>query len=262
MSTWVPTAYRTHTLGEIQSNGAELVDQEVTVSGFMEANRGKGAICFVDLRDGTGITQIFLKKDNIGEEALDMVQRMTRESTLQFTGTVSEKRPPKTKEGEPVPPPAYEVIATSVNVIARAEAPLPLGVTDTVHVALDTRLDNRFLDLRRSHVNAMFHLRGKILQYGREALINEGFFETHTPKIVATATEGGTDLFPMMYFDTPAFLNQSPQLFKQLCMSGGLERVFEIGPAFRAEKHDTYRHLNEFISFDIECSWAQCANCR
>jgi aspartyl-tRNA synthetase len=123
-------------------------------------------------------------------------------------------------------------------------------------VALDTRLDNRFLDLRRSHVNAMFHLRGKILQYGREALINEGFFETHTPKIVATATEGGTDLFPMMYFDTPAFLNQSPQLFKQLCMSGGLERVFEIGPAFRAEKHDTYRHLNEFISFDIECSWA------
>ena len=139
MSTWVPTAYRTHTLGEIQSNGAELVDQEVTVSGFMEANRGKGAICFVDLRDGTGITQIFLKKDNIGEEELDMVQRMTRESTLQFTGTVSEKRPTKTKEGEPVPPPAYEVIATSVNVIARAEAPLPLGVTDTVHVALDTR---------------------------------------------------------------------------------------------------------------------------
>ena len=256
MSTWVPTAYRTHTLGEIQSKGAELIDQEVTVSGFMEANRGKGAICFVDLRDGTGTTQIFLKKDNIGEEELDMVQRMTRESTLQFTGTVSEKRPPKTKEGEPTPPPAYEVIATSVNVIARAEAPLPLGVTDTVHVALDTRLDNRFLDLRRSHVNAMFHLRGKILQYGREALINEGFFETHTPKIVATATEGGTDLFPMMYFDTPAFLNQSPQLFKQLCMSGGLERVFEIGPAFRAEKHDTYRHLNEFISFDIECSWA------
>ena len=73
---------------------------------------------------------------------------------------------------------------------------------------------------------------------------------------MATATEGGTDLFPMTYFDTPAFLNQSPQLFKQLCMSGGLERVFEIGPAFRAEKHDTYRHLNEFISFDIESSWS------
>jgi aspartyl-tRNA synthetase len=87
-------------------------------------------------------------------------------------------------------------------------------------------------------------------------LNSEGFIETHTPKIVATATEGGTDLFPMTYFETPAYLNQSPQLFKQLCMSGGLERIYEIGPAFRAEKHDTYRHLNEFISFDIECSWA------
>ena len=255
MSTYVATHYRTHTLGEIQSNGAELVDKEVTVAGFMEANRGKGAICFVDLRDGTGKTQIFLKGDNVGDEALDMVQRMTRESTLQFTGTVSQKRPPPAKEGEPTPPPAYEVVASSVTLIARAEAPLPLGVTDTVHVALDTRLDNRFLDLRRAHVAAMFRLRGKVLQYGREALINEGFFETHTPKIVATATEGGTDLFPMKYFDIPAFLNQSPQLFKQLCMSGGLERVFEIGPAFRAEKHDTYRHLNEFISFDIEGAW-------
>ena len=256
MTTWVPTSYRTHTLGQIQDLGADLIGQEVTVAGFMEANRGKGAICFVDLRDGTGTTQIFLKGDNVGDETLDMVQRMTRESTLQFTGTVSQKRPPKTKEGEPTPPPAYEVVATSAVVIARAEAPLPLGVTDTVHVALDTRLDNRFLDLRRAQVSAMFKLRGKVLQYGREALISEGFFETHTPKIVATATEGGTDLFPMMYFDTPAFLNQSPQLFKQLCMSGGLERVFEVGPAFRAEKHDTYRHLNEFISFDIECSWA------
>ena len=256
MSNYVPTHYRTHTLGEIQSEGADLLDTTVTVAGFMEANRGKGAICFVDLRDGTGKTQIFLKADNVGEEALDMVQRMTRDSTLQITGKVSEKRPPKLKEGETPPPPTYEVVADSVTVIAKAEAPLPLGITDTVHVELDTRLDNRFLDLRRAHIAAMFRLRGKVLQYGREALISEGFFETHTPKIVATATEGGTDLFPMQYFDTPAFLNQSPQLFKQLCMSGGLERVFEIGPAFRAEKHDTYRHLNEFISFDIECSWS------
>ena len=93
---------------------------------------------------------------------------------------------------KPLPPPAFEVVTSAVTVISEVEAPLPLDVTDTVHVALDTRLDNRFLDLRRSHVNAMFHLRGKILQFGREALINEDFFETHTPKIVATATEGGT----------------------------------------------------------------------
>ena len=253
---WHPTNYRTHTLGQIQSEGSELIGQEVTIAGFLHASRGKGAICFADLRDGTGMTQIFAKSDSLGEEKLSLLQSLNRESTIQVTGTVAEKRPPKVKEGETPPPPAYEVLVSDVHVIASAEAPLPLGVTDTVSVGLDTRLDNRFLDLRRAHVNAMFRLRGKVLQYGREHLINEGFVETHTPKIVATATEGGTDLFPMQYFDTPAYLNQSPQLFKQLCMSGGLERVFEVGPAFRAEKHDTYRHLNEFISFDIECSWA------
>ncbi len=127
MTTWVPTAYRTHTLGELQTKGADLVGEEVTVIGFLEANRGKGAICFVDLRDGTGKTQIFLKADAVGEEALDTVQRMTRESTLQFTGTVALKRPPKVKDGEPTPPPAYEVLASSVSVIARAEAPCRWG---------------------------------------------------------------------------------------------------------------------------------------
>ena len=122
------------------------------------------------------------------------------------------------------------MLASSISVIAEAEAPLPLGVTDTVGVGLDTRLDNRFLDLRRAHVNAMFRLRAKVLQYGREHLITEGFIETHTPKIVATATEGGTDLFPMTYFDTPAFLNQSPQLFKQLCMSGAWNASLRSAP--------------------------------
>ena len=240
----MPTHYRTHTLGEIQTNGADLIDTVVTVAGFMEANRGKGAICFVDLRDGTGKTQIFLKADNIGEEALDMVQRMTRESTLQFTGKVSEKRPPKLKEGETPPPPAYEVIAESVVVIAKAEAPLPLGVTDTVHVELDTRLDNRFLDLRRAHIAAMFRLRGKVLQYGREALINEGFFETHTPKL-SQLPQRVELIYSMQYFDTSFSTNHhscSSNYACQVAREGGLNY-----PAFRAEKHDTYRHLNELF---------------
>ena len=104
-------------------------------------------------------------------------------------------------------------------------------------------------------MNAMFQLRSKVLQYGRDHLIKEGFQEINSPKIIAAAAEGGTNLFPMKYFETEAYLSQSPQLYKQLAVLGGLERVFEIGPAFRAEKHDTYRHLNEFISFDIEGAW-------
>ena len=254
-SGWMPTAYRSHTIGEVASGGAEMIGEEVTISGYAETVRGRGAICFLMLRDGTGKIQAFLKRDNMDESIFDSIQSATRESTIQVTGTVAQKRPPKVAEGEPVPPPEYEVSVTSASILANAATPLPVGITDEVNVGLDVRLDNRHLDLRREHVNAMFQLRSKVLQYGRDHLISEGFQEINTPKIIAAAAEGGTNLFPMKYFETNAYLSQSPQLYKQLAVLGGLERVFEIGPAFRAEKHDTYRHLNEFISFDIEGAW-------
>ena len=254
-SGWMPTAYRSHTIGEVASGGAEMIGEEVTISGYAETVRGRGAICFLLLRDGTGKIQAFLKRDNMDESIFDSIQSATRESTIQVTGTVAQKRPPKVAEGEPVPPPEYEVSVTSASILANAAPPLPVGITDEVNVGLDVRLDNRHLDLRREHVNAMFQLRSKVLQYGRDHLISEGFQEINTPKIIAAAAEGGTNLFPMKYFETDAYLSQSPQLYKQLAVLGGLERVFEIGPAFRAEKHDTYRHLNEFISFDIEGAW-------
>jgi len=254
-SGWKPTAYRSHTIGDVTSGGADMIGDEVTISGYAETVRGRGAICFLMLRDGTGKIQAFLKRDNMDEGVFDAIQSATRESTIQVTGTVAQKRPPKVAEGEPVPPPEYEVSVTSAAILADAATPLPVGVTDEVNVGLDVRLDNRHLDLRREHVNAMFQLRSKVLQYGRDHLISEGFQEINTPKIIAAAAEGGTNLFPMKYFETDAYLSQSPQLYKQLAVLGGLERVFEIGPAFRAEKHDTYRHLNEFISFDIEGAW-------
>ena len=254
-SEWRPTAYRSHTIGEVASNGADMIGSEVTVAGYAETVRGRGGVCFLMLRDGTGHIQAFLKRDNMDESLFGSIQSATRESTIQVTGTVAQKRPPKVAEGEPVPPPEYEVNVTAAAVLADAAAPLPVGVTDDVHVGLDVRLDNRHLDLRRAHVNAMFQLRSKVLQYGRDHLISEGFQEINTPKIIAAAAEGGTHLFPMKYFEPEAYRSQSPQLYKQLAVLGGLERVFEIGPAFRAEKHDTYRHLNEFISFDIEGAW-------
>ena len=254
-SGWMPTAYRSHTIGEVASGGAEMIGEEVTISGYAETVRGRGAICFLMLRDGTGKIQAFLKRDNMDESIFDSIQSATRESTIQVTGTVAQKRPPKVAEGEPVPPPEYEVSVTSASILANAATPLPVGIIDEANVGLDVRFDNRHLDLRREHVNAMFQLRSKVLQYGRDHLISEGFQEINTPKIIAAAAEGGTNLFPMKYFETDAYLSQSPQLYKQLAVLGGLERVFEIGPAFRAEKHDTYRHLNEFISFDIEGAW-------
>ena len=200
-----------------------MVGEEVTIAGFAESVRGRGGICFVTLRDGTGKIQAFLKRGSLDDESFEAVQSSPRESTIMFRGNVARKRPPKTPEGSPPPPKEYEVTVSAAELLATAQTPLPVGVVDDVNVGLDTRLDNRHLDVRRSHVNAMFILRSKVLQYGREHLIEEGFNEMNSPKIIASASEGGTNLFPMMYFDTPAFLSQSPQLYKQLAVLGGLE---------------------------------------
>ena len=196
-SEWRPTAYRSHTIGEVASNGADMIGSEVTVAGYAETVRGRGGVCFLMLRDGTGHIQAFLKRDNMDESLFGSIQSATRESTIQVTGTVAQKRPPKVAEGEPVPPPEYEVNVTAAAVLADAAAPLPVGVTDDVHVGLDVRLDNRHLDLRRAHVNAMFQLRSKVLQYGRDHLISEGFQEINTPKIIAAGPPRGPPPVPI-----------------------------------------------------------------
>ena len=125
-----------------------LVGEEVSIAGYAETIRGRGAICFLMLRDGTGHIQAFLKKDNMNPEIFDLIQSSTRESTVQVTGLVAQKRPPKVAEGEPLPPPEYEVNVTSGQVLAEAATPLPVGIIDDVKIGLDIRLDNRHLDLR------------------------------------------------------------------------------------------------------------------
>ena len=164
---WRPTSYRSHTIGQVIELGNSLVGTEVTICGYAETVRGRGAICFLMLRDGTGKIQAFLKKDNMDESLFNSIQSASRESTIRVSGIVAQKRPPKVKEGAPTPPPEYEVNVSSGEVLAQASTPLPVGVIDDVQVGLDIRLDNRHLDLRRDHVNAMFQLRSRVLQYGR-----------------------------------------------------------------------------------------------
>ncbi|MDP7329644.1 MAG: OB-fold nucleic acid binding domain-containing protein, partial [Candidatus Thalassarchaeaceae archaeon] len=131
-SGWRPTAYRSHAIGQVVAYGADMVGSEVTVAGYAETVRGRGAICFLMLRDGTGRIQAFLKKDNMDEGLFDAIQSATRESTIQVTGTVAQKRPPKVAEGEPSPPAEYEVNVATGTILADAAAPLPVGVTDDV----------------------------------------------------------------------------------------------------------------------------------
>lgn len=220
--------------------------KEVVLAGWIEDVRNLGGIAFIRLRDRSGWAQItaFKREDR---ELFKHFTSLSRESVVAIRGKVV--RSDQAKMG-------FEVHLKDLRVLSRADVPLPLGVADRVHADLDTRLDNRFLDLRKPWISRIFRFRSRILEGMRSYLLDQGFVEVSTPKIVATATEGGTDLFPVDYFGKRAYLNQSPQLYKQILMASGLDRVLEIGPAFRAEAHDTTRHLNEYISVDIEMAFA------
>jgi nondiscriminating aspartyl-tRNA synthetase len=235
---------RTHYSGDITP---ELDGKEVTLTGFVHETRDLGGISFLVLRDRKGLAQITLVKKLVGKDMFKAVRSISRESVVLVRGTV---------KAEPKAPRGFEILPTEVKVLNAAQVPLPLDPTEKVECELDTRLDARFMDIRRPCVLAAFEIESAVLRSLREYFYGEGITEVFTPKIVAAATEGGTDLFPISYFEKEAFLNQSPQLYKQMLMGAGMDRVFEIGPIFRAEEHDTRRHLNEAISIDVEISFA------
>src|SRR6056297_1834450 len=218
----------------------------VTVAGWVHEIRDLGGIAFIIVRDTTGKIQVKFEKDEMDDDLVETGLDVHRESVVAVTGAVEE-------EGRA--PTGVEIVPESVDVVAEADPELPLDPSGKVDAELPTRLDNRTLDLRKPEVKAIFEIRREILRSVREYFRSVGSTEINTPKIVATGTEGGTELFPITYFGKEAFMNQSPQLFKQLMVGSGLERVFEIGPIFRAEEHNTPRHLNEATSIDFESAF-------
>lgn len=235
---------RTHYSGDITP---ELDGKEVTLAGWAHETRDLGGIAFLVLRDRKGLAQVTLVKKLVGKDLFKSVRSISRESVVQVRGHV---------KAEPKAPRGFEILPSEIRVLGAAEVPLPLDPTEKVECELDTRLDSRFMDIRRGCVLAAFEIESAVLRGIRDYFYIQGVTEVFTPKIVAAATEGGTDLFPISYFEKEAFLNQSPQLYKQMLMGAGMDRVFEIGPIFRAEEHDTRRHLNEAISIDLEVSFA------
>ncbi len=217
------------------------------VCGWVHEERDLGGLAFFLIRDRTGIIQVTIPKKKVSEAVLDAAKKVSRESVVRIAGTV--KAVEKAPGGREIVPDSFEIISL-------AETPLPLDVSEKVGAELDTRLDARFLDVRRPRVAAVFQIRSAAMHAAHNFFHKEGFISITTPKIVAAATEGGTELFPIAYFDKEAFLNQSPQLYKQMMMAGGFEKVCEIGPIFRAEEHNTTKHLNEATSIDIEVSYA------
>jgi len=220
---------------------------QAEVCGWVHEVRDLGGLAFVLVRDRTGIIQVTIPKKKVPEAVLAAVKAVSRESVVRVAGTV--KAIDKAPGGR-------ELVPESFDIISLAETPLPLDVSEKVLAEIDTRLDARFLDVRRPRVAAVFEIRSAVMFAINHFFQVEGFTNITTPKIVAAATEGGTELFPIAYFDKEAFLNQSPQLYKQMMMAAGMDKVYEVGPIFRAEEHNTTKHLNEATSIDIEVSFA------
>ena len=233
------------------SSNIAVGDGAVTIRGWVQDIRNMGGIAFLQLRDRHGIIQVTMPKKKIDADLFAALTSLSRESVVSITGEVKESN--QTDLG-------LEVIPSSYQLHSEAGVPLPMGVVDKVNVEMDTRLNNRFMDIRKPEVKAIFELKSMMIALIEEAVRENGFIQVNTPKISAAGAEGGAELFKIKYFDKDAFLSQSPQLYKQVLMSTGLDRVFEIAPAFRAEQSNTNRHVTEFISFDGEMSWIESQN--
>ncbi|WP_020611973.1 aspartate--tRNA(Asn) ligase [Sediminispirochaeta bajacaliforniensis] len=213
--------------------------QEVEVKGWIHRIRDLGGVCFIMLRDRSGMVQL------IFESAPDV----TLESVVSVEGTVQENQ--KAPDG-------YEIQVSTMKVLSRAAADLPIQVNgDPDKLGIEAILDNRVISLRNPKIRSIFHLQSNILAYFAEYLRSQDFTEIKSSKLIGSGSEGGTGLFEVEYFDRKVYLAQSPQLYKQTMVASGMERVFEIGAAYRAEKHDTPRHLNEYVSLDVEMGFIE-----
>ncbi|MCP8310784.1 MAG: aspartate--tRNA(Asn) ligase [Candidatus Methylarchaceae archaeon HK01M] len=223
-----------------------LLGEKVNVAGWVEDIRPLGALIFLTVRDASGVVQAVFGKSNTPQDVFTTASSVARQSIVVIHGTVKES---KAKDMR------VEIQSDSIEILSLATHPLPIDPTGRVDSSLDLRLDSRALDLRNPSKAAIFKIKHTALQSIRKTLIDEKCIEVNTPKIIGQAVEGGATLFSLDYFGKEAFLAQSPQLYKeQLTLSLG--RVFEISTYFRAEKSHTRRHINEFVSVDLEAAFS------
>lgn len=222
------------------------VNEKVMVQGWVHRIRKLKAISFVILRDRSGLVQCVVENSLMEEKNFRL------ESVVSFEGIV--------KAGKNSLNP-FEIQVENVQVINRTNEDLPIEINnEELNVNLDTMLNNRVISLRHEKINSIFKIQNLLVQGFREYLISQGFTEIFTPKIVSEGAEGGTDIFEVKYFENKAYLAQSPQFYKQMMVGAGFERVFEVAHVYRAEQHNTNRHLNEYVSMDLEMGFIQDEN--
>jgi aspartyl-tRNA synthetase len=211
------------------------------VSGFVENFRNKKTMAFIVVKDITGKLQVTVEKEK-HPEMIELLDKLTPQSVVTFEGEVV--------LSEYVKMGGKEMYPTSMKIESLADA---IPIKDDSEI--DVKMDYRWIDLRRDMNHLMIKLQTTLTAAMREFLVERNFVEIHTPKLIGAASESGSDVFEVKYFDTKAYLAQSPQFYKQMAMASGLERIFETGPVFRAEKSYTNKHATEFSGFDLEFSY-------
>jgi len=216
---------------------------EIVLAGWAADVKNMGKIAFIKLRDREGEIQLTAFPDF---RQFSEIEKIPKESVIAIRGKVQES---KLKSG------AKEVLIEEIEVLSKSEPVLPIEFSGKIPTGLDKRLDNRTIDLRNPKRLAIFKVRSQLNAAIRNFLLAEKFIEIQTPKLISAGAEGGATLFPVKYYDKKAFLSQSQQLYKQAILAAGFDKVFEIGPSFRAEKSHTTRHLTEFTHFDFEMAF-------
>jgi len=215
----------------------KFIEKKIKVEGWVYRIRKLKEITFLILRDRSGLVQCVVENKSIN------IDNISLESVISVFGKVKESK-------NALNP--FEILIEEINVVSEAEE-LPIEINKKEYNAsLETTLNNRAISLRHEKINSIFKIQNIIVQSFREFLIEKGFTEIFTPKIVAEGAEGGTELFKVNYFEKIAYLAQSPQFYKQMMVGAGFERVFEVAHVYRAEEHNTSRHLNEYVSMDLE----------
>lgn len=231
-------------IGEVNKH----FDEEIVIQGFVDNIRNLQYVQFVILRDDTGKVQITIEKeDENNKHLVKIIDNLSLESTVKVKCIVKEA--PKVKLG------GVELIPSEIEVTSTSLSELPIDLKVKDNTLRETRLDYRFLDLRRTENNLLFKCQSYIERMMREYWYNNGYVEIHTPKISAKSAESGAEQFKLDYFGDEAVLSQSPQFYKQMAMSSNFGKVFEIGPVFRAENSHTSYHATEILMVDAEISW-------
>jgi nondiscriminating aspartyl-tRNA synthetase len=217
----------------------------VLLKGWVHETRDLKKVRFLILKDSSGRIQITGINGKTNPETFELLDNLNRESVVQVTGTLK-----KCKQA----PNGKELIPDSIEIIAEAQNPLPIDASDYSKTELPHRLDNRFLDLHSTKTQAIFKIQSTIGAEFLNYFIKKGFTYAHPPSIISSSSEGGTELFKAKYFEREVFLAQSPQLYKQM-IACSMENMVTITPVWRAEKHNTTRHLNECRQMDIEMAF-------